>query len=220
MNIESKNLFDMEGSIASDLIGSYKYPWEVLPHISEFIKEISSSLTLKGYVEIKPTVFVHESAKVFDSAYLGENIIIGPGTEIRQCAFLRGNVIAGEDCVIGNSSELKNVILFNHVEVPHYNYVGDSILGSYAHLGAGAVTSNIKGDRKNILIHNDGEEIETGLRKIGAILAEHVEVGCGSVLNPGTIVGKNTQIYPLSSVRGVVAAESIYKDKDSIVLKS
>ena len=197
----------------------YTYPWEVLPHISEFILELGKKLPKDEYKKIGEDVWIHKSAKVFESAYIHGPAIICKDAEIRHCAFIRGNAIVGEGAVIGNSTELKNVIVFNKCEVPHYNYVGDSILGYKAHMGAGSITSNIKSDRKLVVIKDGDEKIETGLKKIGAMLGDNVEVGCGSVLNPGTIIGKNTNIYPLSSVRGVIPENSIYKKKNEIVEK-
>ena len=197
----------------------YTYPWEVLPHISEFILELGKKLPKDEYKKIGEDVWIHKSAKVFESAYIHGPAIICKDAEIRHCAFIRGNAIVGEGAVIGNSTELKNVIIFNKCEVPHYNYVGDSILGYKAHMGAGSITSNIKSDRKLVVIKDGDEKIETELKKIGAMLGDNVEVGCGSVLNPGTIIGKNTNIYPLSSVRGVIPENSIYKKKNEIVEK-
>lgn len=213
------NLFSLDESIAKDLLIKYTYPWEVLPHISEFILELGKKLPKDEYNKIGEDVWIHKSAKVFESAYIHGPAIICKDAEIRHCAFIRANAIVGEGAVIGNSTELKNVIIFNKCEVPHYNYVGDSILGYRAHMGAGSITSNIKSDRKLVVIKDGEEKIETGLKKIGAMLGDYVEVGCGSVLNPGTIVGKNTNIYPLSSVRGVIPENSIYKKKNDIVLK-
>lgn len=171
------------------------------------------------YNEIREHVWVHKDAKVFDSAYLGAPCIIGARTEVRHCAFIRGSTLVGEDCVIGNSVELKNVIIFDSVQVPHYNYVGDSILGYKSHMGAGSITSNVKSDKKLVEVHLDDTKIETHMKKIGAILGDYVEVGCGSILNPGTIVGRHSNIYPLSSVRGYVAGHSIYKNKNEVVQK-
>ena len=218
-NCKINNLFSLDESIAKDLLIKYTYPWEVLPHISEFILELGKKLPKDEYNQIGEDVWIHKTAKVFESAYIHGPAIICKDAEIRHCAFIRANAIVGEGAVIGNSTELKNVIIFNKCEVPHYNYVGDSILGYKAHMGAGSITSNIKSDRKLVVIKDGDEKIETGLKKIGAMLGDNVEVGCGSVLNPGTIVGKNTNIYPLSSVRGVIPENSIYKKKNDIVLK-
>lgn len=218
-NCKINNLFSLDESIAKDLLIKYTYPWEVLPHISEFILELGKKLPKDEYKKIGEDVWIHKSAKVFESAYIHGPAIICKDAEVRHCAFIRGNAIVGEGAVIGNSTELKNVIIFNKCEVPHYNYVGDSILGYKAHMGAGSITSNIKSDRKLVVIKDGDEKIETGLKKIGAMLGDNVEVGCGSVLNPGTIIGKNTNIYPLSSVRGVIPENSIYKKKNEIVEK-
>ncbi len=213
------NLYDLNETMAKELLEKYEYPWEVLPHIEEFIKELGKKLNKDEYDQVGENVWIHKTAKVFKSAYIGENCIVGEGAEIRHCAFIRKNAIIGKNATVGNSTELKNVILFNNVQVPHYNYVGDSILGYKAHLGAGSITSNVKSDKKLIVIKNGKEIIETGMKKIGAMVGDNVEVGCGSVLNPGTIVGKNTNIYPLSSVRGVIKANSIYKNQNEIVEK-
>ena len=213
------NLYNLDESIAKPLLEKYTYPWEVLPHIEEFILELGKSLNKEEYEQIGENVWIHKSAKVYKSAYIGENCIICEGAEVRHCAFIRKNAIIGKNAVVGNSTELKNVILFNNVQVPHYNYVGDSILGFKSHMGAGSITSNIKSDKKLIIIKDGEQKIETGMKKIGSMVGDNVEVGCGSVLNPGTIIGKNTNIYPLSSVRGVVKPNSIYKNKNEIVLK-
>ena len=213
------NLYNFDESIAKPLLEKYTYPWEVLPHIEEFILELGKSLNKDEYEQLGENVWIHKSAKVYKSAYIGENCIICEGAEVRHCAFVRKNAIIGKNAVVGNSTELKNVILFNNVQVPHYNYVGDSILGYKSHMGAGSITSNVKSDKKLIVIKNGDEKIETCMKKIGAMLGDNVEVGCGSVLNPGTIIGKNTNIYPLSSVRGVVKPNSIYKNKNEIVEK-
>ena len=213
------NLYNLDESIAKPLLEKYTYPWEVLPHIEEFILELGKSLNIEEYEQIGENVWIHKSANVYKSAYIGENCIICEGAEVRHCAFIRKNAIIGKNAVVGNSTELKNVILFNNVQVPHYNYVGDSILGFKSHMGAGSITSNIKSDKKLIIIKDGEQKIETGMKKIGSMVGDNVEVGCGSVLNPGTIIGKNTNIYPLSSVRGVVKPNSIYKNKNEIVLK-
>ena len=215
-----KNLYNLDETIARDLLEQYTYPWEVLPHISEYILELGSKLPQEEYNKIGENVWIHKTAKVFESAYIHGPAIICKDAEIRHCAFIRGNAIVGEGVVVGNSTELKNVILFNKVQVPHYNYVGDSILGYKAHMGAGAITSNVKSDKKLVVIKNGTDKMETGLKKVGAMLGDNVEVGCGSVLNPGTIIGKNSNIYPLSSVRGVVPENSIYKYKNEIVEKN
>lgn len=213
------NLYNLDESIAKPLLEKYTYPWEVLPHIEEFILELGKSLNKDEYEQLGENVWIHKSAKVYKSAYIGENCIICEGAEVRHCAFIRKNAIIGKNAVVGNSTELKNVILFNNVQVPHYNYVGDSILGFKSHMGASSITSNIKSDKKPIIIKNGKQKIETGMKKIGAMIGDNVEVGCGSVLNPGTIIGKNTNIYPLSSVRGVVKPNSIYKNQNEIVEK-
>lgn len=213
------NLYNLDESIAKPLLEKYTYPWEVLPHIEEFILELGKSLNKEEYEQIGENVWIHKTAKVYKSAYIGENCIICEGAEVRHCAFIRKNAIIGKDTVVGNSTELKNVILFNNVQVPHYNYVGDSILGFKSHMGAGSITSNIKSDKKPIIIKDGEQKIETGMKKIGAMVGDNVEVGCGSILNPGSIIGKNTNIYPLSSVRGVVKSNSIYKNQNEIVGK-
>ena len=212
MNIEIKELFDLNHTIAKNYLLQFKYPWEALKGIKDLIIELGPKLDKNEFNEVKPNVWIHKTAKVFESAYIGEYTIIGKNTEVRHSAFIRGVALIGDSVVIGNSVEVKNAIIFDNAEVPHFNYVGDSILGFHAHMGAGAITSNIKSDKKNIVIHNEGNDIKTDLRKIGAFLGDNVEVGCNSVLNPGTIVGKNTNIYPLSNVRGVISANSIYKN--------
>ena len=217
MDITINNLFDLNETIAKDIFTGATYPWEVLSKIGDFIIELGKSLPEDEYELRGENIWVHKSANVFPSAYIAGPAIICKDAEVRHCAFIRGKAIVGEGAVVGNSTELKNVILFNKVQVPHYNYVGDSILGFKAHMGAGSITSNVKSDKKLIVIKNGDEKIETGIKKIGAFLGDNVEVGCGSVLNPGTIVGRESNIYPLSSVRGVVASNSIYKNKNEIV---
>ena len=212
------DLYDLNHTQAGSYLQQYEYPWEALKGIKDFIIELGSSLG-DDYNEVSEHVWVHKDAKIFDSAYLGAPCIIGARTEVRHCAFIRGKAIVGEGAVVGNSTELKNVILFNKVQVPHYNYVGDSILGYKAHMGAGSITSNVKSDKKLVVVNNKEEKIETGLKKFGAMLGDNVEIGCGSVLNPGTVIGKNTNVYPLSSVRGVVPSNSIYKKQNEIVEK-
>lgn len=212
-------LFDLEHTITKEYLLNYEYPWYALKGIKDLVKELGLKLNKDEYEEIKPNVWVHKTAKIFESAYIGENVIIGENVQIRHCAFIRENAIIGDNCVIGNSCELKNVIIFDNAEVPHYNYVGDSILGYKAHMGAGAVTSNIKSDRKNIVIKDKKEKVETGLRKMGAMLGDYAEIGCNSVLNPGTIVGRCSNVYPTSCVRGVVEENSIYKNSGEIVKK-
>lgn len=213
------NLYTLEETIAAPLFTGKTYPWEVLPVIKEKIFDIIKALDMGVYEDKGDNVYVAKSAKVYPNATIIGPAIIGERTEVRPGAFIRGNAIVGNDCVVGNSTELKNVILFNHVQVPHYNYVGDSILGFYSHMGAGSITSNVKSDKTLVVVKCDGEAIETGLKKFGAMLGDHVEVGCNSVLNPGTVIGRNTNIYPLSPVRGVIPADSIYKDKEHIVNK-
>ena len=212
-----KDLYDLEHTQAREYLEKYTYPWEALKGIKDLIVEIGQTLDPEEYTEVSEHVWVHKTATVFPSAYLGAPCIISPETEVRHCAFIRGSALVGASCVVGNSCELKNVILFDHVQTPHYNYVGDSILGYYAHMGAGSVTSNVKSDKKLVVVHGGEEEMETGLKKFGAMLGDHVEVGCNSVLNPGTVVGRNSRVYPTSCVRGVVPADSIYKDNGKIV---
>ncbi len=218
-NCKISNLYNLDETIAKELLSRYTYPWEVLPHIEEFIINIGKSLPKDEYTEVKENVWIHKTANVYESAYINEPAIICKDAEIRHCAFIRGKAIVGEGAVVGNSTELKNVILFNKVQVPHYNYVGDSILGYKSHLGAGSITSNVKSDKKLIVVKGKSENIETGLKKMGAMVGDNVEVGCGSVLNPGTVIGRNTNIYPLSSVRGIVPENSIYKSKKEIIEK-
>ena len=213
------NLYNLDETIAKDLMTKYEYPWEVLKHIEDYILELGKILNEDKYIKKDNNIWIHKTAKVYDSAYIGENCIICKDAEVRHCAFIRKNAIIGEGAVVGNSTELKNVILFNKVQVPHYNYVGDSILGYKAHMGAGSITSNVKSDKKLVVIKMGDKKIETGIKKIGAMIGDNVEIGCGSVLNPGTIIGKNTNVYPLSSVRGVIKENSIYKDSKNIVEK-
>ena len=214
-----KNLYNLDETIAKELIEKYEYPWEVLPHIEEYILELGKNLSKDEYKEISENVWVHKTANVYPSAYIKGPAIICENAEVRHCAFIRGKAIVGKNAVVGNSTELKNVILFNNVQVPHYNYVGDSILGFKSHMGAGSITSNVKSDKKLVFIKGENEVIETGLKKVGAMVGDNVEVGCGSILNPGSVIGRNTNIYPLSSVRGVVKENSIYKNKNEIVPK-
>jgi len=217
--LRNKNLFDTVQTIAAELIESTEFPWEVLPKIKEFIIKLGSTLSEELYEKRGEDIWVAKSAKIAPTACLNGPLIVGNDAEIRHCAFIRGSAIIGEGAVVGNSTELKNVILFNKVQVPHYNYVGDSILGCQSHMGAGSITSNVKSDKTLVCIYGCGDNIETGLKKMGAILGDHVEVGCNSVLNPGTIIGSHTNIYPLSMVRGFVPANSIYKKKGDIVQK-
>lgn len=214
-----KNLYKLEETIAKNLLEGLTYPWEALPKINEFIIDLGNKLNPEIYELKGENIWIAKSAKVMPSAYIKGPVIIDENAEIRHCAFIRGNAIIGKNAVVGNSTELKNVILFNNVQVPHYNYVGDSILGYKAHMGAGSITSNVKSDKKLVIVKNDTETIETGLKKFGAMIGDNVEVGCGSVLNPGSVIGRNTNIYPLSSVRGVVPADSIYKNQNEIVNK-
>ena len=213
------NLYDLNETIAKNIFDGLTYPWEALPKIADFIIELGNTLSEDEYTKIGDDVWVAKSATVAPTAYIKGPAIIGKNAEIRHCAFIRGRAIVGEGAVVANSRELKNVILFNKVQVPHYNYVGDSILGYKAHMGAGSITSNVKSDKKLVVVKNDTEKIETGLKKFGAMIGDNVEVGCGSVLNPGSVIGKNTNIYPLSSVRKVVPANSIYKNQNEIVEK-
>ena len=218
LNIKTKELFEeVNIQFLKEVFENAEYPWQILPQIKEIIKK-QIELGVPGYKEIAPGVYVGENVKMASTVTIEPPAIIGSGTELRPGAFLRGNVIIGENCVIGNSSELKNAILLYHVQVPHYNYVGDSILGNHSHMGAGSICSNLKSDGKNIVVHGD-KEYETGLRKIGAILGDHADIGCGSVLNPGTIIGKNTQVYPLSMLRGCFPENSIVKKIDDVVAK-
>lgn len=212
-------LYDLKETIAAELLSGYMYPWEVLPHIHDFILKLGETLPSEAYEKHGEDIWIAKSAKVAPSASITGPVIIDEEAEIRHCAFIRGNAIVGKGAVVGNSTELKNVILFNKVQVPHYNYVGDSILGFASHMGAGAVTSNVKGDKTPVTVQFAGTKVETGLKKFGAMLGDCVEVGCQSVLNPGTIVGKNSQIYPLSMVRGFVEAESIYKKQSEVVIR-
>ena len=214
-----KEMYTLEETIAKDLFEGVTYPWEVLPKISSFILELGASLPEEEYEKRGENVWVARSAKVAPTAFIGGPAIIGKDAEVRHCAFIRGNAIVGEGAVVGNSTELKNVVLFNKVQVPHYNYVGDSVLGYKAHMGAGSITSNVKSDKKLVVVHGDGFDIETGMKKFGAMLGDNVEVGCNSVLNPGTMIGRESNVYPLSSVRGVVPEKSIFKKAGDIVKK-
>ena len=217
--LENTNLFTMDKTIAYEIFENTTYPWEVLPKIGEFILSLGERLSPEEYDKIGENVWIAKSAQVAPTAYINGPAIIGKNAEIRHCAFIRGNAIVGEGAVVGNSTELKNVLLFNKVQVPHYNYVGDSILGYKAHMGAGSITSNVKSDKTLVTILTANAKVETGLKKMGAILGDHVEVGCNSVLNPGSVVGKNSNIYPLSMVRGYVPANAIYKNKNEVVTK-
>lgn len=214
-----ENMLDLNETIAKELFEGKTYPWEVLPEIGTFIKKLGESLDPEEYERRGEDVWIARTASVAPTACVNGPAIIGKNAEVRHCAFIRGNAIVGEGSVVGNSTELKNVVLFNSVQVPHYNYVGDSVLGYKSHMGAGSICSNVKSDKKLVVVKNGEEKIETGLKKFGAMLGDHVEVGCGSVLNPGTVIGRNTNIYPLSPVRGCVPADSIYKKTGDIVKK-
>lgn len=216
---EIKELLDLDKTIAAKLFEGKTYPWEALDGIKSFILELGETLSANEYDHPEEGVWIAKDAKIFPSAYIGAPCIIDHGAEVRHCAFIRGSAIVGKNAVVGNSTELKNVVLFDNVQVPHYNYVGDSILGYKAHMGAGSITSNVKSDKTLVTVHIPDAPIETGRKKFGAILGDNVEVGCNSVLNPGTVVGRCSNIYPVSCVRGVVPANSIYKAKDNIVAK-
>ncbi len=219
MKYTISSLFDLSHTLATPLLEQFTYPWEVLPKIGEFIKELGATLPSEEYDCIGESVWIAKSAKVAPSASITGPCIIGPNTEVRHCAFIRGNALVGADAVVGNSTELKNVVLFDRVQVPHYNYVGDSILGYRSHMGAGSITSNVKSDKTLVTFCAGEERIETGLKKFGAILGDNVEIGCGSVLNPGTVVGCESNVYPLSMVRGFVPPKSIYKRQGEVVEK-
>ncbi len=213
------NLYDLTQTIASDIFAGHTYPWEVLPEIGDFILQLGASLSPEEYDKVGEDVWIAKSATVFPSAYIHGPAIIGKEAEVRHCAFIRGNAIVGEGAVVGNSTELKNVILFNKVQVPHYNYVGDSILGYKAHMGAGSITSNVKSDKLLVIVKDGEKRYETGHKKVGAMIGDNVEVGCGSVLNPGTVIGRNSNVYPLSSVREVIPANAIYKKRGEVAEK-
>ena len=216
-----KNLYTLSESMAGEWLSGFDYPWEALKEIGYIIKKLARHLDLDIYEKKGEDIWIARSARIWPTVSVTGPCIIGENTEVRQCAFIRGNALVGNDCVVGNSTELKNSVLFNHVQVPHYNYVGDSILGFYSHMGAGSITSNVKSDRSPVVVKDGiaGEELETGLKKFGAMVGDHVEVGCNSVLNPGTVIGRNTSIYPVSSVRGVIPADSIYKSREEILRK-
>ncbi|MBP5379542.1 MAG: UDP-N-acetylglucosamine pyrophosphorylase [Ruminococcus sp.] len=218
-NVKINQLYDLSHTAAKDYLSKFTYPWEALKGISEFIITLGKTLSPDEYDNPSENVWVHKTAKVFPTAYLGSPCIIGANTEVRHGAFIRGSALVGENCVVGNSVELKNVILFDNVQTPHYNYVGDSILGYKSQMGAGSITSNVKSDKTNVIVKSDDEKIETGIKKIGAMLGDFVEVGCNSVLNPGTVIGRNSNIYPTSCVRGVIPSDSIYKTGGVIVHK-
>ena len=217
--IRINELFDLSRTIAADLFEGKEYPWEVLDDIKTFIMKLGPTLDPAEFDHPKEGVWIAKDAKVFDSAYLGSPCIIDHGAEVRQCAFIRGSAIVGKNVVVGNSTELKNVVLFDNVQVPHYNYVGDSILGYKAHMGAGSITSNVKSDKTLVVIKGEGIRIETGRKKVGAMLGDNVEVGCNSVLNPGTVIGRGSSVYPTSCVRGTVPEKSIWKNNGKIVAK-
>lgn len=217
--LKIENLFDLSHTIAKELFEKFNYPWEVLPEISSFILALGEKLNSDEYENKGENIWIAKSATVAPTAYIKGPVIIGKNAEIRHCAFIRGNAIVGEDAVVGNSTELKNVILFDKVQVPHYNYVGDSILGYKSHMGAGSITSNVKSDKTLVTVNLNTDKIESKLKKFGAMLGDNVEVGCNSVLNPGTVVGRNSNIYPLSMVRGYVPESSIYKNRNEVVTK-
>lgn len=214
-----KNLYNLTETIAAGLFEGLTYPWEALAKIGDYIVKLGNTLDPERFEKRGENIWVAKSAKVAPTAYLNGPLIIDEEAEIRHCAFIRGNAVVGAGSVVGNSTELKNVVIFNSVQVPHYNYVGDSILGYKSHMGAGSITSNVKSDKTLVVVKNGTEEIATGLKKFGAMLGDHVEVGCNSVLNPGTVIGRNTNVYPLSMVRGVVPSDSIYKKKNDIARK-
>lgn len=216
--VKTVDLYDLSHTKAAAYLAQYEYPWQALAGIKNLILELGPQLG-GDYTEVEPTVWVHKTAKVAPTAYLGAPCIIGAGTEVRHCAFVRGSALVGENCVVGNSVELKNVILFDNVQVPHYNYVGDSILGYKSHMGAGSLTSNVKSDKTLVVVKSGEEQVPTGLKKFGAMVGDYVEVGCNSVLNPGTVIGRNSNVYPTSCVRGVVPANSIWKNNGTVVAK-
>ena len=218
-NITIKELYTVENPLIAPLFEGLTYPFEVLPKIGDYIKNVGPTLDKEVYEDLGDNIWIAKSAKIAPSAFIAGPCIIGENTEVRHCAFIRGNALVGNNCVVGNSTELKNVVLIGKVQVPHYNYVGDSVLGYGSHMGAGSITSNVKSDKTLVTVKNGGETLETGLKKFGAMIGDGVEVGCGSVLNPGTVIGKNTNIYPLSSVRGVVEANSIYKKAGEVAEK-
>ena len=217
--VKISELFSLEESLAGEYLKQLTYPWEALTGIHDLILEIGPKLPKDRYEEVSENVWVAKSAKVFPSAYLGAPCIIGENTQVRHCAFVRGDALVGDNCVVGNSCELKNVIIFNNSEVPHYNYVGDAILGFHAHMGAGSITSNIRSDRKNIIVHGHERSYETGRRKIGALIGDWAEIGCNAVLNPGTIVGQKSMVYPTTCARGIIPSNSIVKDNGEVIPK-
>lgn len=219
MNLKIKDLYDLTHTKAAEYLQRFEYPWQALSGISDLIVAIGKTLPEEEYDHPAEDVWIAKDATVFATAYIGGPCIIGHKTEVRQCAFIRGSALVGDNCVVGNSTELKNVIIFDNVQVPHYNYVGDSILGYKSHMGAGSITSNVKSDKLPVIIKNEGVNILTDRKKVGAMVGDYVEVGCNSVLNPGTVIGRNSNVYPTSCVRGVVPENSIYKGKDNIVAK-
>lgn len=219
-SIKISSMYSLEHTMAGDYLSRFTYGWEAIKGISDFIISLGKALSPNEYDNPSENVWIHKTAKIFPSAYLGAPCIIGANTEVRHCAFIRGSALVGENCVVGNSVELKNVILFDNVQTPHYNYVGDSILGYKSHMGAGSITSNVKSDKTDISVKSADMTIDTGLKKMGAMLGDFVEVGCNSVLNPGTVIGRNSNIYPTSCVRGIVPENSIYKTGGNIVQKN
>ena len=214
---KTTELLDLGHTLARPLFENTEYPWQVLDSIGSFCLELGRSLPADEYDQVGEDVWIAKDATVFPSAYIQGPCVIGHKTEVRHCAFIRGNAIIGDGCVVGNSVEVKNAILFDNVQVPHYNYVGDSVLGYRSHMGAGSITSNVKSDKTPVVVKNGGDRLETGRKKFGAILGDYVEIGCNSVLNPGTVIGRHSSVYPVSCVRGVVPADRIYKNKDEIV---
>ena len=219
MDIKIKDLYDLSQTRAAKYLEQFTYPWEALAGISEMVLEIGKTLPEDEFDHPDKDVWIAKDTTVAPTASITGPCVIGHNTQVRPGAFIRGSALIGDNCVVGNSTEIKNVIIFNNCQVPHYNYVGDAILGFHAHMGAGSITSNVKADNKNVVIKNEGELIETGRRKVGAMLGDYADIGCGSVLNPGVVIGRHTNVYPLSCVRGVVPPNSIYKDKDNIVEK-
>ena len=217
--MNTTELYDLSKTIAAPLLEKAEYPWQILGKIKEFVISLGERLDKDRFEEVTPQVWVAKTAKVFPSAYIAAPCIIDEDAEVRHCAFIRGSVIVGKNCVVGNSTEMKNCIIFDNVQIPHFNYVGDSVLGFKSHLGAGAVTSNVKSDKTLVTVAKDGEKIETGLKKFGAMVGDYTEVGCNSVLCPGTVIGKNCTVYPLSRVRGFLKENSIFKNQENIVTK-
>ena len=217
--LKISDLYSLEHTIAAEIFEGKTYPWEILGELKSFIVKLGQSLDPEKFIKRGEDIWIAKSATIFDSAYIAGPCIIDEGAEVRHCAFIRGSAIIGKNAVVGNSTEVKNALVFDNVQIPHYNYVGDSVLGYKSHMGAGSITSNVKSDKTLVVVKSKDEKIETGLKKFGAMLGDFVEVGCGSVLNPGTVIGKNSNIYPLSSVRGVVPADSIYKASGNIVTK-